>query len=66
MKNGIGEEYFPAIEVEDIFSGFGQVWMDLYRRMREVSLDNFEWVDPAKRSNENISTVRRQSVERRA
>ena len=29
IKNGIGEEYFPAIEVEDIFSDFGHVWMDL-------------------------------------
>lgn len=48
MKNGIGEEYFPAVEVEDIFKDFGPVWMESYRRLREVSLDKFEWVDLAK------------------
>lgn len=29
MKNGMGEEYFPAIEVEDICKDFGHVWVDL-------------------------------------
>jgi hypothetical protein len=45
MKNGVGEEYFPAVEVEDIFSDFGSWMTDRYRRMREVAFETFEWVD---------------------
>lgn len=45
MKNGVGEEYFPAVAVEDVFSDFGSWMTDRYRRMREVSFETFEWVD---------------------
>ena len=62
MENGIGEEYFPAIEVEDIFKDFGHVWMNLYRRMREVSLDKFEWIDLAKQRRDFKSQTPKQEA----
>lgn len=45
MKNGLGEEYFPAVTVEDIFADYSPYFMDRCRRMREASFDQFEWVD---------------------
>lgn len=45
IKNGIGEEYFPAIEVEELFNDYSSWRMDRDRRVREESFKQFEWVD---------------------
>ncbi|MEM9706696.1 MAG: hypothetical protein AAF850_11545 [Pseudomonadota bacterium] len=47
IKNGVGEEYFPAIEVADIFADLGAHYLDHFRGVREVSFANFDWLDLA-------------------
>lgn len=45
IKNGLGEDYFPAVAVEDIFDNFNPRAIEWFRRVREAAFENFEWVD---------------------
>ena len=58
IKNGIGEQFFPAVDVEEVFKDLGSVLTERFRRVRETSFANLSGLmclEPARSAIERYS-----------